>query len=130
MSEAVVLGAMLQCDQGIAPCSLIVIPARIMSDMKPVATVMDFTIANIPTFGMCKGTNSANPMVASLTAAAMGTPTPAPCIPVITAPWSSGAASAKATPGKLLTKDSTCKCAWTGSVSITDAGTTKVVAKT
>lgn len=123
MPELVVLGAMLQCDQGIAPCTLIVLPTNmVMGSNVPAATVMDFSIANIPTFGMCKGTNSANPMVAAMTAAAMGTPTPAPCIPVVTGPWSPGASKVKIKNFAALSKDSTCKCAWTGSISVTSAG--------
>jgi len=120
MPDLVVMGAMLKCDQGMAPCPLVVLPTGCS---KPAATVMDFApIVNIATFGMCKGTNSANPMVASLTAAAQGTPTPAPCIPVTTGPWSPGASTTKIGNFAALTKDSTCKCAWTGTIEITDAG--------
>lgn len=124
MPELVVMGAMLKCDQGVAPCSLVVLPTnKVMGCSVPAATVNDFAPGlNIATFGMCKGTNSANPMVASLTAAAMGTPTPAPCIPVTTSPWSPGASKVKIAGQAALTKDSTCKCAWTGEISITNAG--------
>lgn len=127
MPELVVMGAMLKCDKGTAPCSLIVLPINKAMSSVPVATVMDFKpMVNITGFIMCQGTNSANPMVASLTAAAMGTPTPAPCIPVTTGPWSPGASKTKINGMAALTKDSTCKCAWTGTIEITDAGQTKV----
>ena len=123
MPELVVMGAMLKCDQGIAPCTMLVLPTNMVNGCNvPAATVNDFSIANIPTFGMCKGTNSANPMVASLTAAAMGTPTPAPCIPVVTGPWSPGASKVKIKGQAALSKDSTCKCAWTGTIEVTNAG--------
>ena len=74
MPELVVMGAMLKCDQGMAPCPLVVLPVNMVTGCdKPAATVNDMIpIVNIATFGMCKGTNSANPMVAALTAAAMG----------------------------------------------------------
>lgn len=128
MPPLVVLGAMTKCDQGIAPSSLIVLPANMVTGCnKPAATVNDMIpIANIVPFGMCKGTNSANPMVAALTAAALGTPTPAPCIPVTTGPWSPGASKVTIKNQKALTKDCTCKCAWAGTISITDAGQTSI----
>lgn len=124
MPELVVSGAMLKCDQGLSPGTLTVIPTGMVDGCSmPAATVMDFApMVNISSFGMCKGTNSANPMVASLTAAAAGTPTPAPCIPVTTSPWSSGSSTTKIGQFKALTKDSTCKCMWTGTVEITNAG--------
>ena len=130
MPDLVVMGAMLKCDKGIAPGSLVVLPANMVNGSQvPAATVMDFVpMLNITGFGMCMGTNSANPMVAALTAAALGTPTPAPCIPVTTSPWSPGASKTKI--GKAgfaaLTKDSTCKCMWTGTIEITNAGQSKI----
>jgi len=130
MPELVVMGAMLKCDKGVAPGNLVVLPMNMVNGVNvPAATVMDFVpMMNITGFSMCMGTNSANPMVAALTAAALGTPTPAPCIPVTVAPWSPGAS--KTTVGmagfKALTKDSTCKCMWNGTIEITDAGQTKI----
>ncbi len=129
MGAAVVVnGASLECDKGTGPCSLIVVPPMVEGDSKAVATVMDFTPSNVPSFVMCQGTNSANPQVAALTAAAQGTPTPAPCVPVITGPWSPGDPTVKvgAASFTVLTDDSTCKCAWTGTISVKDAGTTDV----
>ena len=69
---------------------------------------------------MCK--TQANPQVAAATAAAMGALTPMPCVPVITAPWSPGSSVASIDDQKALSSDSTCSCAWTGSIEITDAG--------
>ncbi len=128
MADVVVNGAVLKCDKGIAPCTMVVPPSNLVSvENQPVATVMEFTPANIPTFGMCMGTNSANPAVAAATSAAMGAPTPAPCVPVVTAPWSPGGKETKVGKAsfKILTKDDTCNCMWTGSISVSSPGTTK-----
>ena len=128
MPKLVVMGAMLKCDKGTAPSSLAVIPsAATTGDGPPAATIMDFApMVNIPPFAMCQGTNSANPAVAAATAAASGTPTPAPCIPVTTSPWSPGSSTTTIGGNKALTADSTCKCAWTGTIEITDAGQSSI----
>ena len=64
-------------------------PLRPMIQNKPKATIMDFApMVNVMPFGMC--TTLSNPMVASATAAAMGTLTPMPCIPVPVGPWAPG----------------------------------------
>src|SRR3954471_3869384 len=91
MGKLVVMGAMCQCTMGTAPCTLIVTPANKVDGCKvPAATVNDKEVANLPSFIMC--TTQSNPAVAAATSAAMGTPTPAPCVPVIGGPWSPGAA--------------------------------------
>ena len=64
----------------------------------------------------------ANPQVASATAAAQGVLTPVPCVPVINGPWSPGSPCVQIEHQKALTDDSTCRCAWTGTIEITDAG--------
>ena len=79
MGNFVTMGAMLQCNQGMAPCSLIVtVPLRPKCMNMLMATTMDFTPANIPTFGMCR--SMANPTVSAATSAAMGVLTPMPCV--------------------------------------------------
>src|SRR4051812_21433356 len=128
MAELVVMGAMLKCSEGLAPSSLVVTPEKmVMGCSVPAANIMDFTpMKNIMPFGMCK--TQANPTVAAATSAAMGTPTPAPCIPVTTSPWSPGASKTMIGNQPALTKDSTCKCAWTGTIEITDAGQSTIKA--
>ncbi len=128
MAKLVVMGATLKCDKGTAPGSLVVLPVnRTTGEGPPAATVMDFApVVNISSFAMCQGTNSANPAVAAATAAASGTPTPAPCIPVTTSPWSPGASATTIGGMKALTKDCTCKCAWTGTISVSDAGQSSI----
>jgi hypothetical protein len=122
MSKLVVNGAMLKCSQGIAPGTLTVLPVNGSdADEQPTATVMDFIpMTNIGTFGMCQ--SPANPQVAAATAAAMGTLTPMPCIPVTAAPWSPGASIVTVQGMKALSDDSKCTCTWNGSIEVTTPG--------
>jgi hypothetical protein len=122
MPKLVVNGAQLKCSEGLAPGALTVLPANGSSaDEKPAATIMDnVPMMNIAPFGMCK--TQANPQVAAATAAAMGTLTPMPCVPVIPAPWSPGSSVATINGLKALTSDSKCNCMWTGSIEVTDPG--------
>lgn len=123
MPKLVINGAKLKCSEGLAPSTLTVLPANGSSaDEQPAATIMDnVPMVNIAPFGMCK--TQANPQVAAATAAAMGTLTPMPCLPVIPAPWSPGASIVTIQGQKALTDDSKCNCVWTGSIEITDPGT-------
>lgn len=124
MPKLVVNGASLKCSEGLAPSSLTVLPTiGSNADEKPAATVMDnIPMTNVAPFGMCK--TQANPQVASATAAAQGVLTPMPCVPVIAAPWSPGSTIVTIDGKKALTSDSTCNCNWTGSIEITEPGTT------
>lgn len=124
--KLVVMGALLKCDQAIpgGPAKLTVLPNAAQSENQTPATVQDFApMMNIPPLGMCK--TQANPMVAAATAAAMGVLTPQPCVPVPTGPWSPGASTMKIKDFAALTDDSTCSCAWGGSISVEDAGSKK-----
>jgi len=127
MGDFVVNGASIKCSQGIGPgtAKLIVLPAVMVdAGSLPVATIMDFApMTNIPTFGMCN--TESNPTVAAATAAAQGAHTPAPCVPVVTAPWSPG--SSKTTVGNkpALTKDSKCMCMWSGQITVENEGQAK-----
>lgn len=112
--------AMCQCNQGMAPCPLIVAdPLRPLVQMKPVATIMDNKIPNLPTFGMCR--SMANPTVSAATSAAMGVLTPMPCLPVIVAPWNPASkVLIKGQPAVM--NNSKCMCQWGGQISITNPG--------
>ena len=123
MTKLVINGAKLKCSEGMAPSSLTVLPtAGTDADEQPAATVNDNKpMVNIAPFGMCK--TQANPQVAAATSAAQGVLTPQPCVPVITAPWSPGSSVVTISEQKALTDDSTCKCTWTGTIEITDPGT-------
>ncbi|MDH3755958.1 MAG: DUF4280 domain-containing protein, partial [Acidimicrobiia bacterium] len=95
MPNMVNMGAMLMCSFGVAPSSLMVLPTNMVNaGGKPAANIMDnVPMANIMPFGMCSSLS--NPTVAAATSAALGVLTPMPCIPVIPAPWTPGAATTK-----------------------------------
>lgn len=120
MAKLVVHGARLKCSEGNAPSMLNVLPAAgTGSEEKPAATIFDSQpLANIMPFGLCK--SLANPQVKAATSAAMGTLTPQPCLPVIPAPWSPGSNAVKLQEKAALSSDSTCKCAWNGTIEVTD----------
>ena len=88
MPQEVVNNAVTKCSMGLAPGSLIVVPAnKVMCGNQPAANIMDHApMVNIMPFGMCK--SPANPVVA---AAALGVLTPMPYIPATAAPWTPGA---------------------------------------
>lgn len=120
MPKLVGNGAKLKCSEGMVPGSLSILPVRMLDGAgQPVASVMDFMpMQNVSPFGMCK--TQANPQVATATSAAGGTLTPMPCVPVLTSPWSPGAADVTFAGEKALTANSKCSCTWSGSIEITD----------
>ncbi|HJP88758.1 MAG TPA: DUF4280 domain-containing protein [Candidatus Limnocylindrales bacterium] len=123
MGNFVINGALIKCSQAFPPgqTSLVVMPTHMAdSGNQPIATTQDIMPANIPTFGMCN--TEANPAVAAATSAASGVHTPAPCMPNVVGPWMPGSAKTTVGPYKALTKDSTCKCAYTGEISIVQEG--------
>jgi len=127
MAIQVVMGAMLQCSFGVAPSSMVVLPAnRTMAGGVPAATIMDNApMMNIMPFGMCN--SPANPVVAAATAAALGVLTPMPCIPATAAPWAPGAPTA--TIGGSPALDNNCKlmCNWGGVIQVTNPGQSSVM---
>lgn len=118
----VTLGAMMTCTFGLAPSSLVVLPARTkMLCNVPRANIMDFSpMVNIMPFGMCN--TPSNPTVAAATAAAMGVLTPMPCIPAITAPWMPGNPQCLIQGQPALTRNSQCLCMWGGVIKFTTDG--------
>jgi uncharacterized Zn-binding protein involved in type VI secretion len=127
MPQPVVAGAQLTCSFGLTPTTLVVLPqARVLTEGRPAANVMDHVpLVNIPTFGLC--TSPANPAVAAATAAAMGVPTPAPCLPQTEAPWVPGAPTVLVGGFPALNNGSVCLCAFGGSVTVALAGTFKTM---
>jgi hypothetical protein len=120
MPPLVVNGAMLSCTMGLGPpMPLTTLPhgPPVTAGGQQAATIIDvLPMANIPSFGMCN--SPANPAVIAATAAALGVPTPMPCVPVPVGSWAPG--SAKVTLGgvPVLTAGSTCQCTWAGTISI------------
>lgn len=122
MGQQVVTGALMQCSFGVAPSSLMVLPAnRVMVNSMPAANIMDNKpLVNILPFGMCQ--SMMNPMVLAATTAALGVLTPMPCIPVTAAPWAPGAPTVLIGNMPALNNSSKCLCNWGGMISINMAG--------
>lgn len=118
MAEFVCSGAMLKCSMGLAPSSLMVLPVnRVMNNSMPQANIMDSKpMVNILPFGLCQ--SLANPVVASATAAAMGTLTPMPCIPNTPSPWVPGNPTVMVANQPGLIKNCKLMCAWAGVISV------------
>jgi hypothetical protein len=117
-TPAVTSGAMLNCSFGLTPALFNVLPENRVSAVNfPAGTIMDNKpMVNILPFGMCS--SPTNPEVIALTAAAMGVFTPAPCVPVTTAPWTPGTPTV--TIANLPALDTNCKlmCAWAGVIGV------------
>jgi hypothetical protein len=121
MGVQVVTGAMLQCSFGVAPSSLMVLPANKVMATTPAANIMDNKpMLNIMPFGMCQ--SPANPMVAAATAAALGVLTPMPCIPATAAPWVPGCPTVLI--GNMPAVNNSCKlmCNWGGVIQVVVPG--------
>lgn len=125
MGLQVCMGATLQCSFGVAPSTLVVLPANKVMSTTPAANIMDSKpIVNVPPFGMCQ--SMSNPAVAAATAAALGAFTPMPCVPVTAAPWAPGSTKAMIGSMPALEKNSTLMCSWGGVIQIINPGQTKV----
>jgi hypothetical protein len=121
MPKLVTAGAVLKCSFGLAPSALVVTPENKMLAGTPAANIMDHVpMKNIMPFGMC--TTQSNPTVAAATAAASGVPTPAPCVPVTSAPWTPGAATMQLGNQPALTDVSVCNCNWGGVITVSSPG--------
>jgi hypothetical protein len=118
----VCMGAMMQCNFGMAPSSLVVLPAnRTYTDQAPDANIMDhLSLVNIMPFGMC--TSLANPAVAAATSAAMGVLTPMPCIPNTPGPWVPGTPTVILGNAPALDNVAKLMCVWGGVIQFTTPG--------
>ena len=127
MPSQVSMGAMLQCSFGVAPSSLVVLPAnKVLAEGPPAANIMDHKpLVNIMPFGMCN--SPANPTVAAATAAALGVLTPMPCVPATTAPWAPGATTVVIASMPALDNLAKCMCNWGGVISIANPATVKTM---
>jgi len=122
MALQVCMGATMQCSFGMAPSSLVVLPAnRTFTQQQPDANIMDHEpLVNIMPFGMCM--SPSNPEVAAATAAALGVLTPMPCVPVTPAPWTPGAATVTLGNFPTLDNTSTLMCMWGGVIEFLTPG--------
>ena len=126
MAIQVCMGAMLQCSFGVAPSTLVVLPANRVMTTTPAATIMDHApLVNIMPFGMCS--SMANPTVAAATAAALGALTPMPCVPATAAPWIVGAPTVLIGNMPALDNNSKLMCNWGGVIQIVNPGQTKMM---
>jgi hypothetical protein len=128
MAQLVCNGAAMQCSFGMAPSSLVVLPdAQVLTSDMPAAAVTDMVpMTNVPPFGMCM--SPANPEVASATAAAMGTLTPMPCVPVVAGPWVPGVDTVLVGGAPAVDETCTCTCTWGGLISVVAPGQETVIA--
>jgi len=110
MPNTVCENAMIRCSFGMAPSTLGVTSQMTSNENGRVATVMDFSPANLKNFGMC--TCPANPAVA----AALGAPQP--CMPVPTGPWKPGNLKVKIGPHAALQSSDMLMCAYGGVITI------------
>jgi hypothetical protein len=124
MGMQVCMGAMMQCSFGVAPSTLVVLPAkRVLAGGPPAAPIMVHApIVNVPPFGMCQ--SLANPTVAAATAAALGVLTPMPCVPATASPWIVGAPTVLIGNMPALNDSSKLMCNWGGVIQITSPGQT------
>ena len=119
MGICVCMGAMLQCSFGMAPSTLVATSApTVMVSNKPIATIMDNKpVANIPPFGMCNC--PANPATVKPPPVMFA---PAPCMPVIPAPWAPGSPTVMRGNYPALNNSSKLMCAYGGVISIVNPG--------
>ncbi len=118
------MSAQLTCMFGAAPSALMVLPINRTTVGKMVAAnIMDhMPFVNIMPFGECIA--PANPMFIAATAAAFGTPTPVPCIPMTFSPWVPGAPTVALGKMPMLDATSKCLCTWAGEINIVSPGQT------
>lgn len=124
MGICVCMGAMMQCTFGAAPATLITnMTPTVMTCSKPVATIMDNKpVANIPPFGMCSC--PANPATVKPPPVMFA---PAPCMPVIPAPWAPGSPTVVMGQYPALNNNSKLMCAYGGVISIVNPGQATVM---
>ncbi len=121
MAQLVCMGALLQCSFGAAPAPLSALPVNRVLTGTPAATITDsIPLVNIPSFGMCS--SPSNPVVIAATAAALGVPTPMPCVPATVAPWLPGSPTVLIGNFPALDDQSRLMCMWAGVIQITMAG--------
>ena len=123
MGMHVCTGASLVCTFGTAPSVFSATAKMVVTSNMDAGNIMDHVpMMNIKPFLMC--TSQSNPTVAAATAAALGTPTPAPCIPATPAPWAPGSPTVLVANQPALNNSSKLACIWGGVISVTVPGQT------
>ena len=122
VAPLVVSNAIMTCTFGAAPAKLTALPtSQVLVEGQPAAVVSDIKPgANIAPFGMCSST--ANPAVATATAAASGVLTPQPCTPAVAGPWTPGVPLVLVAGQPAVNLPCMCTCSFGGSISITTPG--------
>lgn len=114
-------GALLTCPFGAAPASFLATPRPVLTCGRPAGVITDHQpLLHILPFGLCSA--PANPAVIAATAAALGVPTPAPCVPATATPWLPGAISVLIGGVPALNDTSTLACAWGGVITVAFPG--------
>ncbi len=115
MANPTVMSAVCMCTFGAAPIPINVSSQQTVKAMNlKVATIMD---NKFPSFGMCSCPK--NPAVIAATAAKAGVFSPAPCAPVITAPWTPGVTTIMVCGKPLLNNTSKLLCFHGGIIQVT-----------
>jgi Domain of unknown function (DUF4280) len=122
LANQVSTGAVLACTFGELPGEFAASGIDVNATT-PAGVITDVSLENVPTFGLC--TSMANPEVATATAAAFGTLTPMPCVPVLS-PWTPGAARVTMNGVSALDDASQCMCAYGGAITVSFAGQVRV----
>ena len=125
MPNHVCMSATLMCPMGMATSKLMVLPKnKVMTDGKPAANIMDnIPFVNILPFGNCM--SPLNPATAAATAAALGTLTPAPCLPNPVGPWVPGSPTVMLAGPPSLNMTSKLICAAGGVIQVIVEGQAK-----
>ena len=127
MAMAVNMGAQCMCTFGTGPAPIkVTSQSKVLEDGKPAATIQDAApLTNVGPFAMC--TTQTNPAVSAATAAALGVPTPAPCVPVTAGMWIQPNTKVLIDGKPILTQDCKLMCTYGGQITITNPGQTKVM---
>lgn len=127
MGIVAVSGAQCKCSFGTVTCPLMVTSqVKCLAEGKPIATIQDGQIANLPSFGMCS--SLANPAVAAATAAALGVLTPQPCTMVPAGVWTSSNPKVMVEGKPCVTNESTLMCGMgMGTIRILSTNQNKVM---
>jgi hypothetical protein len=116
------MGATIQCSFGLSPSTLTVLPVNMVTaGTLPAASVNDTVpMTNVMPFGMCIAPT--NPAFIAATSAALGTPTPVPCVPIIPSPWAPGATKVQIRGAPALHGGCMAMCTWAGAITISNPG--------